>query len=88
VVLVAAAILGVGCGLVATSLRGVIGSPASVRGYSQQAELIGSATVKGQFGASVALSAGGGTALAGAIGHDENAGAGYLFAPRQRRLAG
>jgi hypothetical protein len=96
VVLVAALILGVACGLVAVavsaSLRVVIGKPPGIRasagGYSQQAELTGSATVKGGIGTSVALSGGGSTALAGAIGYNSYAGAGYVFTPGQRRLAG
>ena len=54
----------------AAPLRVVIGKPLGIRaavgGYSQQAELTGSATVKGGFGSSVALSAGGSTALVGA----------------------
>ena len=37
---------------------------------------------------SVALSAGGSTALVGAIGYDSYAGAGYVFTPGQRRLTG
>ena len=65
-VLVAALILGVACGLVAVavsaSLRVVIGKPLGIRASagscSRQAELTGSATVKGGFGSSVALSAG------------------------------
>jgi len=89
VVLVAALILGVACGLaavaVSASLRVVIGKPLGIRaaagGYSQQAELTGSATVKGGFGSSVALSAGGSTALVGAIGYNSYAGAGYVFTP-------
>ena len=56
-VLVAALILGVACGLVAVavsaSLRVVIGKPLGIRAsagsYSRQAELTGSATVKGGF---------------------------------------
>jgi hypothetical protein len=90
VVLVVALILGVACGLVAVavsaSLRVVIGRPPGIGvfagGYSQQAELTGSATVKGGFGSSVALSAGGSIALVGAVGHDKNAGAGYVFTLR------
>lgn len=95
-VLVAALILGVACGLVAVavsvSLRVVIGKPlgirASAEGYSEQAELTGSATAKGGFGASVALSAGGSTALVGAIGYNSYARAGYVFTPGRQRLAG
>jgi hypothetical protein len=89
VVLVAALILGVACGLVAVavsaSLRVVVGKPLGIRassgGYSRQAELTGSASVKGGFGSSVALSAGGSTALVGAIGYNSYAGAGYVFTP-------
>ena len=85
-VLVTALILGVACGLVATSVRGVIGKslsiPASARGYSQQAELTGSATMKGGFGSSVALSAGGSTALVGTLSLNGFAGAVYVFTLR------
>jgi len=96
VVLVAALILGVACGLVAVAVsasrRVVIGKPLGIRaaagGYSRQAELTGSAAMKGGFGTSVALSAGGSTALVGATGHNSYAGAGYVFTPRRRRLAG
>lgn len=75
------------------SLRVVIGKPLGIRAsagsYSRQAELTGSATVKGGFGSSVALSAGGSTAaLVGAIGYNSYAGAGYVFTPGRRRLAG
>ena len=85
-VLVTALILGVACGLVATSLRGVVGKslsiPASARGYSQQAELTGSATMKGGFGSSVALSAGGSTALVGTLSLNGFAGVVRVFALR------
>ena len=88
--------MGFACGLVAVavsaSLRVVIGKPLGIRAsagsYSRQAELTGSATVKGGFGSSVALSAQGSTALVGAFEHDKNAGAGYVFTPGRRRLAG
>jgi hypothetical protein len=40
--------------------------------------------MKGGFGNSVALSAGGGTALIGAVGRHKDAGAGYVFAPGRR----
>jgi hypothetical protein len=87
VVLVAALILGVACGLVAVavsaSLRVVIGKPPGIRasagGFSQQAELTGPATVKGGFGSSVALSAGGSTALIGTSSLNGVAGAVYVF---------
>ena len=90
VVLVAALILGVACGLaavaVSASLRVVTGKPLGIRaaagGYSQQAELTGSATVKGGFGASVALSAGGSTALVGTSSLNGVAGAVYVFTRR------
>ena len=57
-VLAAALILGVACGLVAvavsSSLRVVIGKPLGIRvsagGYAQQAELTGSVAVNGGFG--------------------------------------
>ena len=74
--------------LAATSLCGVIRkSPATAKGYSQQAELTGSATTEGGFGSSVALSAGGSTALVGDFEHDKDAGAGYVFAPGRRARA-
>jgi hypothetical protein len=90
VVLVAALILGVACGLVAVavsaSLRVVVGKPPGIRasagGYSRQAELTGSASVKGGFGSSVALSAGGSTALVGTSSLNGVAGAVYVFTRR------
>jgi FG-GAP repeat len=90
VVLVAALILGVACGLVAVavsaSLRVVAGKPLGIRasagGYSRQAELTGSASVKGGFGSSVALSAGGSTALVGTSSLNGVAGAVYVFTRR------
>ncbi len=58
-----------------------LGSPASARGYFQQAELTGS---KGDgFGFSVALSAGGGTALVGAPFHNSVAGTVYVYTLRR-----
>ena len=89
-VLVAALILGVACGLVAVavsaSLRVVIGKPLGIRaaagGYSRQAELTGPATMKGGFGSSVALSAGGRTALVGTSSLNGVAGAVYVFTRR------
>ena len=51
--------------------------------WSQAGELTASGTASGnQFGTSVALSAEGSTALVGAVGHDKNAGAGYVFTRR------
>ncbi|HJY59173.1 MAG TPA: FG-GAP repeat protein [Streptosporangiaceae bacterium] len=68
------------------SLRVVIGKPPGIRvfagGFSQQAELTGSATVKGGFGSSVALSAGGSTALVGTSSLNGVAGAVYVFTLR------
>jgi hypothetical protein len=58
-----------------------VGIPAAAGGYSQQAELTGSATGKGGFGSSVALSAGGGTALVGAAEYNSYGGAAYVFTP-------
>lgn len=50
--------------------------------WSQTGELTASGTASGnQFGTSVALSAGGSTALVGAIGYNSYAGAGYVFTP-------
>jgi hypothetical protein len=83
VVLVTALILGVACGLAATSLRGVIRkSPATAKGYSQQAELTGSATMKDGFGSSVALSTGGSTALVGTLSLNGFAGVVSVFTLR------
>jgi hypothetical protein len=57
--------------------------------WSQTGELTPSdAASNNQFGASVALSAGDSTALVGAIGYNSYAGAGYVFTPGRRRLAG
>lgn len=57
--------------------------------WSQTAELTASGTsAEDDFGSSVALSAGGSTALVGAIGYNSYAGAGYVFTPGRRRLAG
>jgi hypothetical protein len=92
VVLVAPVILGVACGLVAVavsdSLRVVIGKPLGIRvaagSYFQQAELTGSAAMKGGFGSSVALSAGGSTALVGTSSLNGVAGAVYVFTRRGR----
>jgi hypothetical protein len=71
---------------VSSSLRVVTGKspgiPSPARGYSQQAELTGSATVKGGFGYSVALSAGGSTALVGTSSLNGVAGAAYVFTRR------
>ena len=57
--------------------------------WFQAGELTASAPASGnQFGTSVALSAGGSTALVGGIGYNSYAGAGYVFTPGRRRLAG
>jgi FG-GAP repeat len=51
--------------------------------WSQTAELTASrATSHSEFGTSVALSPAGTIALVGAVGHDKNAGAGYMFTLR------
>jgi trimeric autotransporter adhesin len=71
---------------VSASLRVVIAKPLGIRAaagsYSRQAELTGSATVKGGFGSSVALSAGGSTALVGTSSLNGVAGAVYVFTRR------
>ena len=60
-----------------------LGTSVPAAGYSQQAELTAAGRAPGgQFGFSVALSAGGGTALVGANQRNAYAGAAYVFTLR------